>query len=673
MSVPARDVGKKHPRASTIMDDFYEEDMKDAPIGIDDFKRVISDDSYYVDKTEFIADILDSSSTKVFLFTRPRRFGKTLNISMLDAFFNIEYKGNTWFDGLKIEGREDLSVYKNAFPVVRLDLSNLPCRRLDDFQSYFEQVIADLFREHSYLKDWESLDEDDLETFTALRKGTAKAAAVNGSVSFLCGLLKRYHGREPIVLIDEYDSPINNAFGKDTFEDITEFMKLFYTSSLKRNGNMRFAVLTGVMRLAKESIFSGLNNLYVNDILSEEFDERFGFTEEEVKGLLINYERPDKFEECKEWYDGYRFGNSNVYNPWSVNNYARRGFKPGTYWGGTSGNDIISTLVRNADQNVYDELKSLGEGGSVVKSMEASIPMRDLLQRNDTIYTVMAMTGYLNSVPSEKGYEMSIPNREMYEIFYDMVMSNLDTPVRIQFGRLFDALEKGDVAGVEANAFSILAENFSSLQLKDEGDYQLVIAAAAMGRLGKYRITVEGEAGNGKADMIMKRNTPSCPNIVVEFKRSLSDDPEEWLQQAKNGLEQVKRKEYFHGLTGRTLAYGVCFRNKKAAAVMEEMSLRGQLLQVTSTSSVLNLCITAVSETSILTPEEYISLPSQAIMAPLSMQNLRSGTNISAPLSWAMSATISLRRMFWATPPPRRTSSLPMWAMARSVTSVSIA
>lgn len=159
--------------------------------------------------------------------------------------------------------------------------------------------------------------------------------------------------------------------------------------------------------------------------------------------------------------------------------------------------------------------------------MEASIPMRDLLQRNDTIYTVMAMTGYLNSVPSEKGYEMSIPNREMYEIFYDMVMSNLDTPVRIQFGRLFDALEKGDVAGVEANAFSILAENFSSLQLKDEGDYQLVIAAAAMGRLGKYRITVEGEAGNGKADMIMKRNTPSCPNIVVEFKRSLSDDPEE--------------------------------------------------------------------------------------------------------------------------------------------------
>ena len=197
MSVPARDVGKKHPRASTIMDDFYEEDMKDAPIGIDDFKRVISDDSYYVDKTEFIADILDSSSTKVFLFTRPRRFGKTLNISMLDAFFNIEYKGNTWFDGLKIEGREDLSVYKNAFPVVRLDLSNLPCRRLDDFQSYFEQVIADLFREHSYLKDWESLDEDDLETFTALRKGTAKAAAVNGSVSFLCGLLKRYHGREP--------------------------------------------------------------------------------------------------------------------------------------------------------------------------------------------------------------------------------------------------------------------------------------------------------------------------------------------------------------------------------------------------------------------------------------------------------------------------------------------
>ena len=193
--------------------------MKDAPIGIDDFKRVISDDSYYVDKTEFIADILDSSSTKVFLFTRPRRFGKTLNISMLDAFFNIEYKGNTWFDGLKIEGR--------------------------DFQSYFEQGIADLFREQSYLKDWESLDEDDLETFTALRKGTAKAAAVNGSVSFLCGLLKRYHGREPIVLIDEYDSPINNAFGKDTFEDITEFMKLFYTSSLKRNGNMRFAVLTG--------------------------------------------------------------------------------------------------------------------------------------------------------------------------------------------------------------------------------------------------------------------------------------------------------------------------------------------------------------------------------------------------------------------------------------------
>ena len=557
------------------MDYDSDEDMRDLPIGRDDFIFIRENDGYYVDKTRLIPEILGRRLTQTYLFTRPRRFGKSLNMSMLNAFFNMKYKGNGWFEGLEVDKHRDLDVHKNAYPVVKIDFNSLPCYEYGIFQAGFSLLVSRVLQNFSYLEKSEKLQGNkSLKAFERLMSRESDDTEVQEGIRILCELLTEHHGVKPIILIDEYDKPINSTFDREHHGKILDYLRGFYSATLKGNENMTLAVLTGVMQVAKESIFSGLNNLYVNNVLSEDFDECFGYTDKELKELLEHYERPDKYEECKEWYDGYRFGNAEVYNPWSVNNYVKSRFKPDVYWGNTSSNDIIMTLMDFAGQDTYEELTALGNGGTVLKDLRPAIPTRDLLKRKDSVYSIMVMAGYLNARPEEDGYALSIPNKEVYKVFYDAMMYHMETPVSVQFRMLFRGLENGDVKKVEDNAFSILAENFKAVQLKDEGDYQLIIAGAAMGMLGRYTVSVEMEAGNGRADMIMRKNRPEYPNIVVEFKRSVSDDPDDWKKEAEEGLEQIKRKGYHRGLEGKTLLYGVCFRNKKAKAVIETVSRR---------------------------------------------------------------------------------------------------
>jgi len=553
------------------MDQFYDESMRGLPIGNDDFIEVRESDAYYVDKTRLISRILDSR-VKTFLFTRPRRFGKSLNISMLDAFLNMRYRGNGWFEGLQVDDRDDLSCHRNAYPVIRLDLGMLSSGTFEDFEGSFSYMVSRLFASFGYLEESQSMGSD-AEAFSLLRHRRADGAALRNSVAFLCEILERHHGIKPVILVDEYDKPINSSLDKEPFDRILDFMRDFYTCTFKSNQSRGLSVLTGVMQIAKESIFSGLNNLYVDSVVSEGFGDCFGFTEDEVKGILLENEHPERFDECREWYDGYRFGGVDVYNPWSVNMYVTNGFRPAPYWGRTSSNDIIGRLVDLADEGTYSELQSLGGGGAVTKRM-SSVSAKDVLDRKDAVYSVMAMAGYLNVSPVEGGYALTVPNRELYDVFYDALMERLDTSVRVSFDSFFKALESGDAMKVEENAFSIFETGFRSFQLKDEGDYQLVIAGAAMGLLGRYTVKVEEDAGNGRADLILLRNSPRYPNIVVEFKRSVSDDPEDWMKGAEEGLEQMKRQEYYHSLKGRTLLYGICFRNKRAKALMEELRLR---------------------------------------------------------------------------------------------------
>ena len=541
------------------------------PGGVDDFREIREGGYYFVDKSELVSDIVNDRS-KVFLFTRPRRFGKSLNLSMIDAFFNLEYKGNKWFDGLKVNSHPEVEEHRNAYPVIRLCMKDLVADDVEGFNGRLKLMLKSVYRGFKYLRDSDLVDEDlRREYFSA---GDLSDMQMERSVISLCQMLEQYHGVKPIVLIDEYDNPINNAFNRDFYAGVMGSLRRFYSLTLKGNPHMSFAVVTGVMQIAKESIFSGLNNLRVDNVFSKKFDERYGFTEPEVKDLCTYYGHPEKFEEAKEWYDGYRFGDADIYNPWSLLTYIYNDFEPGTYWASTSGNDILDVLLENADKDTNSVLVALGNGQAVFKQIYPSVSMRDVGGDLDAVYSVMAVAGYLNAVPEgDDIYSLSIPNREMYKVFYENVTRPLKMDVRIAMRRFLDSMERKDVQGVEDALFTLFADSFPATLLKDEGDYQLILATIALGRGGRYDVGIEREAGNGRADIIMRRNDPRYPNIVVELKKSRSDDPSDLEKMAEEGLRQIRTREYYRSLKGKTYLYGVCLQNKKAKVLFEEMDL----------------------------------------------------------------------------------------------------
>ena len=541
------------------------------PSGVDDFRKIREGGYYFVDKSELVSDIVNDRS-EVFLFTRPRRFGKSLNLSMIDAFFNLEYKGNKWFDGLKVNSHPEVEEHRNAYPVIRLCMKDLVADDVEGFNGRLKLMLKSVYRGFKYLRDSDLVDEDlRREYFSA---GDLSDMQMERSVISLCQMLEQYHGVKPIVLIDEYDNPVNNAFNRDFYAGVMGSLRRFYSLTLKGNPHMSFAVVTGVMQIAKESIFSGLNNLRVDNVFSKKFDERYGFTEPEVKDLCTYYGHPEKFEEAKEWYDGYRFGDAEVYNPWDILMYIRNDFEPGTYWADTSGNDILETFLDGLDDGTYGNLVALGNGKTVSKQIYPSVSMRDVDGDLDAVYSVMAVTGYLNAVPKgDNDYRLSIPNRELYKVFYENVTRPLKMDVRIAMRKFLGSMERKDVPKMEESLFMLFSKNFPDILLKDEADYRLVLATIALGRGGRYDVGIEREAGNGRADIIMRRNDPRYPNIVVELKKSRSDDPEDLEKMAEEGLRQIRTREYYRSLKGKTYLYGVCLQNKKAKVLFEELDL----------------------------------------------------------------------------------------------------
>ena len=385
-------------------------------------------------------------------------------------------------------------------------------------------------------------------------------------------MLRMHHGREVIVLIDEYDNPIQRSYGADFQKDIITFMRNFMSPALKSNQSLKFGVVTGVMQIAKESIFSGLNNLYVNNVFDKDFDECYGFTEDEVKEMLSYYGHPEKFDECKEWYDGYTFGNAEVYNPWSVINYVDKRFEPAAYWGGTSGNDIIETLISNADSETWKEITELGNGGTIVKQIEPTVTMDDIGKDKKAIYSVLVMSGYLNAAADGKRYALSIPNNEMRGVYLKMMTDSFSKNSDTYFLDVFDALRGENTEQVEKALFDLLDENIPFFAISKESDYQKILAVSAMCTQGKYVTTMESESGNGRVDIKMTSKDARYPHIVMELKQTKSDSSEIWQSEAEGALQQIKDRKYHNGLKGRVLLYGICFHGKEAKVVMEEVS-----------------------------------------------------------------------------------------------------
>ncbi|MFT0899757.1 AAA family ATPase [Candidatus Methanoprimaticola sp. MG2] len=545
--------------------------MRKIPIGIQDFKKLRDEDYYYMDKSDLIAQILDGGA-EVYLFTRPRRFGKSLNLSMMDAFLNVEHKGNTWFDGLRISERDDLEPRKNASPVLYFDFKGLSTGSYEDFIKDVGLVVSDLFIKYTYVLE-QDLHPTKIESYRKLESISHDDSLLKRSFSLLMDLMESYHGSKVVVLIDEYDNPIQNAYGTEDFQRILDFMKLTLESILKGNKSLDFAVVTGVMQISKESIFSGLNNSYIDNILSTESDEMFGFTQVEVKRLCDDYGHPERYEEAKDWYDGYVFGDAEIYNPWSVLNYVSRKFKPFPYWAGTSGNSIIEDLMSRTGYSTAVKLRILASGGSIREAIDPTIAYSDLRSNQTAIYSMMAMAGYLKVIPNGELYDLSIPNREMFGVFANMLVRGLINGSSSLY-KFTDSIVSCDTDLMSLSLYELMSDTVGFRVLDNEHSYQAFITGVLMYLSGRYRVTADMEAGNGYYDIRLERIVGDGPNILIEIKRRRDSDGSKRTEElAEEALAQIKKKDYIHGLKGDTILYGVAFDGKLPSVIAERTVL----------------------------------------------------------------------------------------------------
>ena len=548
------------------------------PIGVQDFKEIRDSDYLYVDKSDMISQIL-SEGTEAYCFTRPRRFGKSLNLSMLDAFFNLKYpKDNKWFDGLKVSECKECQEHRNAYPVIYFDLKELSVATTEMFKIDLKIKIADLYRQYVYLLDSDILDNLDKQYIQDVLKNDIEPLRLRKAISTLSRMLYEHHGKKVIVLFDEYDTPMLNAYSEGSHNDVVQFMRDIMSSVFKGNESLMFGVITGVTQIANVINFSGLNNLDVNDIFSTKYDEMFGFTDDEVKSICEEHGHPEKYDEAKEWYDGYRFGDIDIYNPWSVLNYIYEGFKPQSYWVGTSDNSIMDTLLDYADEKVFEELLKLSQNETIEKTVDPTITFEDVNGNPNNVYSVMVMSGYLNAVPIGRIHKVGLPNGEMYQVFGDLLAKYVsrrygDNDTISKVRRFSDAIVDNDPEELEKALYDLFASTLSTKILDHEHAYQSAMAMLLINLHGKYRVRLEFENGKGFMDIIMEPKVPLLPNIVIELKRLKSEESvDRLIPEAKAVLEQIHDRDYIFGMKGRIFLYGIAFKGMEAKVLSETLS-----------------------------------------------------------------------------------------------------
>ena len=539
--------------------------MKQVNISGIPFRDFRERDKYYVDKSLLIKDILDTNPGGVHVYTRPRRFGKTTNITMLDAFFNMQYKGNTWFDGLAISEFPKFDPYRNAFPVVYIDLKDADPRDYDLFIESLNSIIIRTFKRFGTELSSDVVMRSESLLLDRIYSKKASEDDLRDSVLTLCEILQRYHGRTSIVLIDEYDRALTDSFGTETQKRVIDFLSGFFSTTLKSNRNLQMAYVTGVMQVAKAGMFSGLNNISINNIASTTSDERFGFTESEVRGILDYFGNPEKFEEVREWYDGYRFGDAEVYNPFSVMLYVQNGFV-------TSRNLPLNWMVGRADSRSIDTVSRLIAGETAETDLHFEITYEDLIHlRERDLYSLMVMTGYLKSVSTEGGYLVSIPNKEVMEDL-DTIMSNNSPQVNDRlFPEFCRAMLEGSATDMEPLLNDILAGG-NYLNLNKEYAYELVLMTMTRGIIRNCDVRTERQEGNGRTDMILTPKTDGYPPIVIELKTT---DRIDGLDAAvQDALHQIHDRRYYNGMKGKVILYGIAFCGVVAKVGTETLDLR---------------------------------------------------------------------------------------------------
>ena len=552
---------------------------KAVPVGIEDFERIINEDYYYVDKTMLIEELLINRAP-VTLFTRPRRFGKTLNMSMLRYFFDVKDKeeNKKLFENLKIYDSEYMSE-QGKYPVIFVSLKDLKEDTWEECLESIKDIMYKIFNEYSFLR--EKLNIVEKRQFDKIWEITGNERNFKTSLLDLSNYLNKYYGEKVIILIDEYDVPIINAFDKGYYNEAINFFQTFYSSALKTNNSLKYGVLTGITRIIKEGIFSGLNNLYVNTILSKDYSEYFGLLENEVIEMLEYFDMKYKIEEVREWYNGYIFGESKVYNPWSIVNYVREK-EIKAYWANVSGNTLLENMLDHAGESVYDDLKRFTDGESIEKYISDGTTIKSLLNNDDEIWQVLLYSGYLTKDEKQKEidvtseytdvYNLRIPNKEIRKYFGNMFLNRFfGTEVKTNI--LIKALENGDIKKFEKTLGEIMINMLSHFDLDKEMEkiYQVFMIGLVGFLMGKYEIISNDESGYGRYDLAMIPIKSNEKAYLMEFKISKTKKGME--ERAQKALKQIDEKKYDTKLKARgiknILKIGVAFYGKEVKVVFK--------------------------------------------------------------------------------------------------------
>lgn len=553
---------------------------KPLPVGIDNFEMLVTRGYYFVDKTMLIKELLDKKGA-VNLFTRPRRFGKTLNMSMLQYFFEDarndqgeKQEHSQLFEGLRImETGEQYLSHMGQYPVINLSLKGGKQPDFELASAMLRRQIANEYKRHIYVLEGNLLKED-RERYYQIMVEKADREAYIDALQFLSQCLERYYGKKAIILIDEYDVSLENAHMCGFYDEMTAFIRSLFESSLKTNSSLEFAVITGCLRISKESIFTGLNNLKIISILDEKYDEHFGFTDEEVQKICDDYQMSQKFETMKEWYNGYLFGNANVYNPWSVIQFMddlqdNSNCFPKAYWANTSSNSIVRKLIELADEDTRTEIEELIEGKTIEKPIHEDITYDEVYNKLDNLWNFMFFTGYFRKVSErmdaeDKRYvELSIPNREVKYIFRNKILGWFDERVKERDrSKLFTAFVNLDVETVEDEISNMLLETISFNDAY-ESYYHGFLAGILSGMNG-YIVKSNREGGTGRSDLFVKPLTRRKPAFVLEFK--VADKFSQLDSKADEALQQIEDRGYARELEDDGYAtvyrYGIAFCGK---------------------------------------------------------------------------------------------------------------
>lgn len=543
-------------------------DKKPLPIGIDDFKTIIEADYYYADKTKMIESLLDDGAG-VTLFTRPRRFGKTLNMSMLNYFFNLKNKeeNRKLFENLYISKSKYMN-QQGEYPVIYLSFKDIKALNWEKCYYLTRRLIGYLYNEFEFLR--EKLNKKDLSDFDKVWLDEEGADWEN-SLKNLLRYLYEYHNKKVVVLIDEYDTPIVSGYNNGYKKEVLDLYRSLYSTVLKSNMHLQFSVMTGILRIAKEGIFSGLNNLKVNSIFSEKYSEYYGMTEEEVLEGLKYYNLEYEINDVKDWYDGYQFGNIEVYNPWSIINFLDNGkLKP--YWQGTAGNETINELLDRGNKEIFDDLEKLFRKEIVYKKI------RDFTEFTDDINEIWELflySGYLTTSGEQKDKEhpIRIPNREIMEFFEDRFIDRFTG----NYQKFSDTIRYLRAGNIEKFGEILQNEVISSLSYfdtdKDEKYYKVFLIGIFVALMNDYVRLSERESGYGRADLILEPKKKENPGYIFEFK--VANSEEELESYAEEGFEQIKEKKYDtelinHGVT-EIIYIGLAFYKKKLKMKYEKI------------------------------------------------------------------------------------------------------